>query len=75
MSEQSGHIEFLLSNIDWLSNIEFFDVAGNKFVINNIKCVQGWIKSLNAIIQLCSHLCETHDLKFLMTRRLNQDCL
>ena len=75
MSEQSGHIQFFLSNIDWLSKIEFFYVVGNKLVTNNIKCVQGWIKSLNAIVQLFSHLRETHDLKFLMTRRLNQDCL
>jgi len=75
ISEESGHIEFLHLNIQWLTSLKIFDSVKNKFVTNNVKCIQGWIKTINCVIQLFPYLREKFDLKFLMTRRLNQDCL
>jgi len=75
ISEGSGHIEFLQSNIEWLKSVKIFDTVNSKFVTNNVKCVQGWIKTINSVTQLFLYLREKYDLKFLLTRRLNQDCL
>lgn len=75
IAEGSGHIEFLQSNIEWLMSIKLFDKVKKKFVTNNVKCVQGWIKTINLITQLFLYLHEKCELKFLMTHTLNQDCL
>ena len=48
---------------------------GDKDVTGRIKCLQGWLVSLNAILLIWEDLKKNHKFKFLLTRRLNTDPL
>ena len=38
-------------------------------------CFDGWMMAINALLMLWEDLHTTHDLKFMLTNRLNQDCV
>ena len=46
---------------------------GFDVVTSRIKCLQGWLVTLNAILQVWEHLKTHYSFKFLLTRRLNSD--
>ena len=48
---------------------------GDKDVTRRIKCLQGWLVSLNGILLIWEDLKKNHNFKFLLTRKLNTDPL
>ena len=40
-----------------------------------LPCLEGWKMCINSLLQLWEFLENSHNLKFLLTNRLNQDCL
>ena len=68
LSETSGHKDFLTNSQAWLSTIK--SVNGRK-----LPCLEGWKMAINCLLQLWDHLHQEHGLKFLLTNRLNQDCI
>ena len=69
----SNHVNFFNEAITFISNLKVFD--GNTEVTGRIKCIKGWLITINAIISIWKHLQQNHDFKFLFTRRLNTDPL
>ena len=57
--------------IGFIKGLKVFD--GNAEVTGRIKCLKGWVMTLNAIFLIWEHIKKTRDFKFLLTRRLNTD--
>ena len=71
MSNATSHQGFLKEAIKFIMSIEVLD--GVNIVTGRIKCLKGWLVTLNAILQIWEHLKTMHDFHFLLTRRLNTD--
>jgi hypothetical protein len=71
MSDATSHQNFIKDSIKFIRSLEVLD--GVNIVTGRIKCLQGWLVTLNAILQIWEHLKTMHDFKFLLTRRLNRD--
>ncbi len=71
MSNATSHQGFLKEAIKFIMSIEVLD--GVNIVTGRIKCLKGWLVTLNAILQIWEHLKTMHDFNFLLTRRLNTD--
>ncbi len=71
MSNATSHQAFLKEAIKFIMSIEVLD--GVNIVTGRIKCLKGWLVTLNAILQIWEHLKTMHDFNFLLTRRLNTD--
>ena len=69
MSNATSHQGFLKEAIKFIMSIEVLD--GVNIVTGRIKCLKGWLVTLNAILQIWEHLKTMHDFNFLLTRRLN----
>ena len=67
VSEDSGHIEFFKEKLKWLQSLN----EGKK----RLPCVSGWIISIKSLLGLWQTLHTDHKLQFLLTRRLNSDCV
>ena len=61
-TEKSNHINLKVYN-------------GDTEVTGRIKCLKGWLVTLNAILLIWDDLKQNHNFKFLYTRRLNTDPL
>jgi hypothetical protein len=61
-TEKSNHINLKVHN-------------GDTEVTGRIKCLKGWLVTLNAILLIWDDLKQNHNCKFLYTRRLNTDPL
>lgn len=61
---------------DFLQLIKSISVKNkeNKDITSTIKCFQGFVITINSFLQLWSYL-KTQSFSFVLTRRLNQDCL
>ena len=73
INEESSHISFLKEAITFIQELHVFE--GDKEITNRIKCLKGWLVTLNAIILIWDDLSKNHNFKFLLTRRLNTDPL
>ena len=62
------HIKFLKDSYDWLNTIQ----PGSA---STLPCLEGWKLDISALIQLWEELQADHGFEFLLTSRLNQDCL
>ena len=71
MSDSTLHQKFLNEAIAFILSLEIRD--GPSVVTSRIKCLQGWLVTLNAILQIWEHQSTHHNFKFLLTRRLNSD--
>ena len=71
LSDQTKHQDFMKEAIDLIKELKVF--YGNEEVTGCIKCLKGWVMTLNAILLIWEHLRTTKDFKFLLTRRLNTD--
>ena len=71
LSHQTKHQDFMKEAIDFIKELKVFN--GNEEVTGRIKCLKGWVTTLNAILLIWEHLRTTKDFKFLLTRRLNTD--
>ena len=67
-SQTSGHKEFLHNTLLWLESLE----SGSS---RKLPCMTGWKISIQSLLQLWEELHSTHNLKYLMTSRINQDCI
>ena len=65
----SGHQEFLSECLKWLSEVK------HNGKHSSLPCLEGWKLSINSLISLWNHLHDDFSLEFLLTNRLNQDCL
>ena len=70
LSDQTTHQEFMKA-IAFIKGLKVFN--GNDEVTGRIKCLKGWLVTLNAILLIWECLKTTHKFKFLLTRQLNTD--
>ena len=68
ISEKSNHMSFLNETKQWLQTVQ--PTKGRK-----LPCIEGWILDINSLAQLWEELRTEYDFDFLLTNRLNQDCL
>ena len=73
ISDQTTHIAFMKEAMGFIKRVQV--MQGNVNVTGRIKCLKGWLITLNAIILIWEHLKTKHNFKFLLTRRLNTDPL
>jgi hypothetical protein len=73
VNEKTSHIEYLKESITFIKNLKVFQ--GDKDVTGRIKCLHGWLVTINALILIWNKLKSNHQFKFLFTRRLNTDPL
>ena len=71
LTDQTKHQDFMKEAIGFIKGLKVFD--GNAKVTGHIKCLKGWVMTLNAILLIWEHLKKTRDFKFLLTRQLNTD--
>ena len=71
LSDQTKHQDFMKEAIGFIKGLKVFN--GNEEVTGRIRCLNGWVMTLNAILLIWEHLKTTKDFKFLLTRRLNTD--
>jgi len=69
ISCDSVHIRFLQNALDWVGQ---WKPIGAR---STVPCIHGLKLSISALIHLWRNVSTCHGLKFLMTSRLNQDCL
>ena len=67
LSNTSQHLDFLQNSLTFLNSVSKPDGK-------SVPCLEGWKTSVNALTQLWSEL-HMHGFKFLLTSRLNQDCV
>lgn len=67
-SKSSGHVESLKQMLLWVRKIQ---TKGKR----NLPCLAGWEMAINAVLMLWDTLHNDHGLQFLLTNRLNQDCV
>jgi len=70
----SFQLEFLMDCLTFFKKLEVRD-KNNRNVTKKIKFIKSLLISINSIIQLFYHLRENAGFDYILTRRLNQDCL
>ena len=65
LNQTFPHLKFFVTFIKSLKIVNGNEVTGR------IKCINGWLITINAICQIWNHLKQNHGFKFLLTRRLN----
>ncbi len=68
LSDDSGHISFLQETLEFLNTVQ--TTEGKE-----LPCIMGWKLSVNALLGLWHTLKTEASFKFLLTNRLNQDCV
>ena len=68
LTNTSGHFEFLKDTLEYFNNLEL----PNK---RSLPCINGWKISISSLLGLWTDLSQKLDFKFLLTNRLNQDCV
>ena len=68
LAETSGHKQFLLECLEWFSSVASLSTR-------QPPCLAGWKMAINVLLQLWDDLHTNHGLAFLLTNRLNQDCV
>ena len=68
VSNLSGHADYLKYMLQYMKAIQC--KCGYK-----LPCLQGWQISINTLLMLWEVLSIQHGFKFLLTNRLNQDCI
>ncbi|GFS12816.1 transposable element P transposase-like Protein [Elysia marginata] len=69
LSPSSGHVAFLQQALEMFKSIRCKNKSGN------LPCLSGWQLSITCLLQLWDDLRSNHDTKYLLTARLNHDCL
>ena len=67
-NDSSGHHAFLRDSLSFLNTIKTHD---NK----ELPCIYGWKMSVNALLGLWHYLKMEENFQFILTSRLNQDCI
>jgi hypothetical protein len=74
ITHNSPHEKFFQEMLTFIPNIKVINKDTTKDVTSTLKCLKALRVTINATLQLWNQLKES-GLKFLCTRRLNQDCL
>ena len=69
ITEHSHHVAFLKETVTWLETLTSLGKMAK------LPCLEGWKLSINGLLCLWEDLHRNCGLKFLLTNRLNQDCL
>lgn len=69
VTPSSEHHTFLRTSLDWLQKIK--QAKNGK----TLPCLTGWRLAINCLLNLWSHLNTQFGVSFLLTSRLNQDCI
>ena len=69
ITTNSGHKKFLTDCLDWFSTIR------SQGPRTNLPCVSGWKLAISSLLQLWDELHTNYGLPYLLTNRLNQDCV
>jgi len=75
LSTGSCHLKLLNDISTWLDGIKVIDRVTGKQLTNRFKCIIGWKQAIEALKLLWSTVSEMDSVKFLFTRRINQDPL
>jgi hypothetical protein len=75
ITSNSPHLKFLQEMLELIPKIKVINKATNKDVTNTLKCLNALRVTINGTLALWNQLQTKDGLKFLYTRRLNQDCL
>lgn len=68
IKEDSGHVPWLLETLEWLETVRS---SGSRA----LPCLSGWKMAIRTLLALWADLKDNHNVKFLLTDRLNQDCI
>ena len=68
MTASSGHKEHLQKSLEWIKRIKTKEKKSPP-------CLEGWQISINAVMMLWDKLHSEHEFRFLLTNRLNKDCV
>lgn len=69
ISDKTRHTAFLLETQHWLANLKCKNKSGT------LPCLNGWQISIKSLLMLWDDLRKNHGFHYLLTDRLNQDCL
>ncbi len=72
ISDASAHFPFFDNCLEWLPHLKLVGANSSK---KQIPCVEGWQHNILCLKMLWSDLRQRHQVSFLLTNRLNQDCL
>ncbi len=72
ISDASAHFPFFDNCLEWLPRLKLVGANSSK---KQIPCVEGWQHNILCLKMLWSDLSQRHQVSFLLTNRLNQDCL
>ena len=68
MREKSSHHDFLLQTLAWLDTVQ---TPSSR----SLPCLSGWKMAIRCLLDLFEDLHTNHGIDFLLTNRLNQDCV
>ena len=71
MTSTSSHQSYLQQATTFIRGVKVYQ--GDKDVTGSIKCLNGWLVSIKAILLIWDRLQQDYGFKFLLTRRLNSD--
>ena len=71
LTQESPHLRFFEEALSFLKSLKIYQ--RDEEVTGRIKCLNGWLVTINAIRLIWDHLHQNHGFKFLLTRRLNTD--
>lgn len=69
ISDNNDNLAFLETMETWFKS---WKVIANH---NNFPCIDGWLLNINSLKCLWQDVKDNHEFKFLLTNRINQDCL
>ncbi|GFR82706.1 transposable element P transposase-like Protein [Elysia marginata] len=69
ITASSTHASFLEQSLEWLSQVQCNNTS------QSLPCLEGWRLSISCLLKLWKDLRENLGFRYLLTDRLNQDCL
>ena len=74
-SQASPHLKIMKDGIQLFKSLKVINKATKEDKTNKLKCLNGWLITLNSMISLWEKLFQSGTISFLVTRQLNQDSL
>ena len=70
VKDGSVHVNFWKDIKKWINSWRIVNKN-----ISRIACVSGWVLTISALLQLYNELTKSYNFKYMLTNRLNQDCI
>ena len=74
-SQASPHLKIMKDGIQLFKSLKVINKSTKEDKTNKLKCLNGWLITLNSMISLWEKLFQSGTISFLVTRQLNQDSL